>query len=224
MQKLIEQGDMGGHKLGQIVNWPGIVTAIKVLVCRQKSLLIPHLTVMNINEIDFDWLKANGIKGVVFDKDNCLTEPYSDELHDCIGPGFANCKRTFGESVLVYSNFAGSANDTDHKAAISLEKTLGVDVLRHSSKKPGGFDSVEHAFHGCSPDELMMVGDRHFTDIVFGNINGMLTVHTFPFTSTGENFAVKLARGFETRLVSQWTADGVKAPPHRIAELMSNTK
>lgn len=39
-----------------------------------------------------------------------------------------------------------------------------------------------------------MVGDRYLTDIVFGNCNGMLTVRTTPFTSSGEPATVRMVR------------------------------
>ena len=37
------------------------------------------------------------------------------------------------------------------------------------------------------PAELCMVGDRLLTDIVFGNLYGMLTVHTLPLCTGQDN-------------------------------------
>lgn len=47
----------------------------------------------------------------------------------------------------------------------------------------------------CKAEQLVMVGDRFLTDVVFGNRNGMLTVRPAPFTSKGEPKAVLLVRG-----------------------------
>lgn len=57
-----------------------------------------------------------------------------------------------------------------------MESALGIAVLRHKDKKPaGGPEDLESHF-GCSVSELVMVGDRYLTDVVFGNRLGMLTV------------------------------------------------
>ena len=52
------------------------------------------------------------------------------------------------------------------------------------------------AAHGCRcpPTELVMVGDRYLTDVVFGNRLGMLTIRTAPLTFRGEPRAVLLVR------------------------------
>jgi hypothetical protein len=47
----------------------------------------------------------------------------------------------------------------------------------------------------CKAEQLIMVGDRYLTDIVFGNRNGMFTIRPTPFTGRGEPQAVRLVRG-----------------------------
>ncbi len=60
-------------------------------------------------------------------------------------------------------------------------------------QKPLGMDSVlEHFGGGVKAQELAMVGDRYFTDILFGNLHGMLTIHTGLLTSHGDVPIVKL--------------------------------
>lgn len=57
-------------------------------------------------------LKKAGVKGIVFDKDNCLTAPYADVLHPSLLANWASCKSEFGtDRILIYSNWAGSADD-----------------------------------------------------------------------------------------------------------------
>jgi phosphatidylglycerophosphatase GEP4 len=45
---------------------------------------------------------------------------------------------------------------------------------------------------GCKPSEIVVLGDRYFTDIMFGNLHGSLTIYTDPLTSEGENVAVRV--------------------------------
>ena len=46
----------------------------------------------------------------------------------------------------------------------------------------------------CKSDELVMVGDRYMTDVVFGNRLGMLTIRPAPLTWDGEPSTVKMVR------------------------------
>lgn len=45
---------------------------------------------------------------------------------------------------------------------------------------------VDNVLHRCTAQELVMVGDRCFTDVVFGNRHGMLTICPEPITLDGE--------------------------------------
>jgi phosphatidylglycerophosphatase GEP4 len=67
--------------------------------------------------------------------------------------------------------------DKDFSKAKAVEAAVGVPVLRHSQKKPsGGCDEILERFN-CEAHEVIAVGDRLLSDIVFGNLNRMLTVH-----------------------------------------------
>lgn len=57
-----------------------------------------------------------------------------------------------------------------------MEAALGVPVLRHSSKKPSGGTAELQERFSCEAHEIVCVGDRGLTDIVFGNRNGLLTI------------------------------------------------
>jgi phosphatidylglycerophosphatase GEP4 len=46
----------------------------------------------------------------------------------------------------------------------------------------------------CSSSKLIMVGDRYLTDMVYGNLHGMLTIHSKPLTLQGEHKTVQWVR------------------------------
>lgn len=71
-----------------------------------------------------------------FDKDNCLTLPYGDEIEPSLKTAFEECKVEFGQSrMAVLSNSAGSSDDIPvFTAASKLEAALGIPVIRHGGK------------------------------------------------------------------------------------------
>ena len=98
--------------------------------------------------------------------------------------------------MALLSNSAGLAQyDPDGEEAAALEAALGVAVIRHASKKPGGAPGALAAHFGIPPSSvpsLVMVGDRYLTDVVYGNRLGLLTVRPAPVTAEGEPRAVRL--------------------------------
>ena len=145
---------------------------------------------MSHKEINYEALRDNaGIKAVVFDKDNTLTAPYETVVHPLAKFGLENALAVFGSSnVAILSNSAGTKDDPGYKDAMEIERDMGVAVIRHDEKKPGGLKEVmEHFDNVQDASEICMVGDRLLTDIVFGNLYGMLTVHCLPLCSGNEN-------------------------------------
>ena len=71
-----------GVAMVQSINWPAIRLVPRVLF-RQPALALPHMEVSSVADLDFRCLRAAGCAGVIFDKDNTLTDPYGTR---CIRP------------------------------------------------------------------------------------------------------------------------------------------
>jgi phosphatidylglycerophosphatase GEP4 len=99
--------------------------------------------------------------------------------------------QVFGSKVAIFSNTAGSVDDIGHRKAIEIEKYFGISVIRHKEKKPGGVNDVLNFFK-CDKEQIAVIGDRYLTDILFGNMHGMLTIHTSPLTKDGESVTVAI--------------------------------
>jgi len=200
----------------QSFNLAAIRTTVRVLL-REPTLALPHAHVRDISELDFAQLHASGCRGVIFDKDNTLTAPYKNEVYPRLAGALRSCVDTFGaERVAVLSNSAGTPDDPGGVAADALEAALGVHVLRRRHKKPRGFESVREHFK-CDGTALLMVGDRYLTDVVFGNLHGMCTVHTEQLTTAGDNRVAAVVRRVEDWLVARYRRRGLRAPPHPLA-------
>ncbi|KAF5777594.1 putative phosphatidylglycerophosphatase [Helianthus annuus] len=196
--------------VGQRINVEGLMFSVSVIT-RNKHWVIPHVSVPDVRYIDWAALKRKGFEGVVFDKDNTLTVPYSLALWGPIAPSVESCKAVFGNNIAVFSNSAGLQEyDPDGRKARALEFVIGIRVIRHKVKKPAGSaEEIERHF-GCDCSKLIMVGDRPFTDIVYGNRNGFLTILTAPLSLAEEPFTVKQVRKIELALVNRWLKKGLK--------------
>ena len=97
--------------LGQRINVEGIVSSVSVFL-KDQHLALPHVVVPDIRYIDWGELQARGFKGVVFDKDNTITVPYSLTLWGPLGPSIERCKSVFGNDIAVFSNSAGNFAQT----------------------------------------------------------------------------------------------------------------
>ncbi|GFP87883.1 probable phosphatidylglycerophosphatase mitochondrial [Phtheirospermum japonicum] len=202
--------------LGQRINLEGIACSVGIL-SKDKQLAIPHVSVPDIRRIDWAELKKRGFEGVVFDKDNTITAPYSLSLWPPLTSSVEQCKSLFGTNVAVFSNSAGLYEyDPDGRKAGALEDAIGIKVIRHGVKKPAGAAEEIESHFGCKSSRLIMVGDRPFTDIVYGNRNGFFTILTEPLSLAEEPLIVRQVRLLEVAIVKQWSKKGLMPLTHEL--------
>ena len=97
--------------MGQRINFEGIASSTMVVV-KDHHLALPHVAVPDIRYIDWAELHRKGFRGVVFDKDNTITVPYSLTLWGPLGSSLERCKSVFGPDIAVFSNSAGNLGMT----------------------------------------------------------------------------------------------------------------
>ncbi|KAE8669546.1 putative Brassinosteroid-regulated protein BRU1 precursor [Hibiscus syriacus] len=151
--------------VGQRINVEGIVFSVLVFF-NDRHLSLPHVAMRDIRYIDWSELHRRGFKGVVFDKDNTITFPYSLTLWPPLRPSIDKCEDAFGTDIAVFSNSA-------------------------EVKKPAGTAEEIEKHFGYKSSQLIMAGDRPFTDDVYGNRNGFFTILTEPFSVVEEPFIVR---------------------------------
>ncbi|CAI2380091.1 unnamed protein product [Moneuplotes crassus] len=166
-------------RLGQYFNFEGLKFTLSGLF--HPSLYRPHYQISTISEINFYKLRKNGIKYIVFDKDNTLTLPYEKKFHPAILPCI---------TALVDPASAGADSPSPYPYGINKPRCI-EDIRRTFSKNNDGIRD----------DEICVIGDRIFIDVIMGNSGGFLTIHTQPFTTEGENFLVRGSRKIEDLVV-----------------------
>jgi len=132
----------------------------------------PDIICRSITDIPLDELKERGIRGLLFDLDNTITEWQKDEvternkqwLHDLREQGFSIC--------IVSNNHAPRVK--------RVAEQLGLPCL-HSAAKPRRKSYWQAAaLLKLAPQQLAMVGDQLLTDVLGGNIYGVKTVLAKP--------------------------------------------
>ncbi|KIJ15571.1 hypothetical protein PAXINDRAFT_29563, partial [Paxillus involutus ATCC 200175] len=156
------------------LNIPGLLVPFQLLW--NPRVVLPHVILTDIRQLDFLALRKAGYRGAVFDKDNCLTVPHQDLLVPELQATWKECREVFGESnVLIVSNSVGTKHDPGEIQAESVSHYLSVPVLRHNSPKPAYscINAIRAYFSTLrvpiKDEELVVVGDRVFTDVVMAN-------------------------------------------------------
>lgn len=157
--------------------------------------LYPTSRVQSVFEIDVAGLKAQGIKGMIFDIDNTLV-PYdiSDPTDELIA--FFEKLKEEGMHICLASN-----NTQDR--VIKFNEKLKVFAI-HKAKKPSRralYKAMEKM--GLDKSEVVMIGDQVFTDVYAGNRAGVMTLLVTPVSEKDE-WITKIKRGIERKVITHY--------------------
>lgn len=184
-------------------NLSATLNVIKLLW--NPKLCLPQSVISNFNQLPIP-IHPN-IKLIVLDKDNCFAYPYDNKVWPEYEEIWQKLKASYPNGkLLIVSNSAGTDDDINHKDAQLLEQITGVPVLRHSTKKPGCKDEILKYCREKNvtnrPDEIAVVGDRLFTDILMANLMGSYSIWIRDGVKISSNPIVKLERSLYTYLTS----------------------
>ena len=196
-----------------------LIATARTLI-RRPGLLVPHVAVRNVDDLNYDALRAAGVASIIFDKDNTLTAPYVDTAHIDVSDAITRAKDAFGaDNCIVLSNSAGSGDDApEYAAAKACEAALGLRVARHpEAQKPQCLEGVVASLSVKDANSVAVVGDRLSTDILAANELGALSVHTRPLDTRGDNPVAAFSRFLENRLLLPLLRRLGAAPPRHPA-------
>lgn len=156
------------------------------------SVFKPDAYLTRIEKVDLRKLWDGGIRCLLLDMDNTIRPrdthvvPQSvlDWLDEARSMGFGMC--------VVSNNWHGNVLDESAR--------LGLDVV-HKSMKPLPFAfSKARRRCGYGKRETAMIGDELFTDILGGNLAGLMTILVVPQSDADIRFTTRLRR-LEERLL-----------------------
>ena len=135
-------------------------------------ILYPNLYLKNIKEIKYEMLNQNGIKGLILDVDNTLLDYYKNMLE-----GLEEwCENMKKKSI----KFCIASNSNNRNKVDSISKKLGIPYI-FFAKKPfkGGLNRAAKLM-GLENEEVAVVGDQIFTDVLGANRCKMFSILVDP--------------------------------------------
>lgn len=164
------------------------------------NLLCPHLILNSLHDLEHYKLRQLGIKGIIFDLDNTIipwdSQQMSPEiiklLEDLITEGFQIC--------LLSNNM--------DKRVKSIAAIFGIPFISRAYKPAkSGFRHAVAAMD-LPLNQVAVVGDQLFTDILGGNRIGLVTIWVRPLCAQ-EFIGTKITRSFEKLAVRILKAKGL---------------
>ncbi len=172
------------------------------------NLLRPRMFVDRVEDVDCASLIGEGIKLVVLDLDNTLLPWKSSEVPDAV-------KKWVEEAKAMGLKFVILSNTHYPRRLRKIADGMGIPCIAHALKPfRAGFRRAAR-LAGCKPQESAVVGDQLFTDILGGNIAGMMTILVKPVDSrefVGTKVSKEIKKLVLPRLLER-TNQGTKPGP-----------
>lgn len=165
------------------------------LVERMAALLAPDRVVDRVTHILPGRLQEDGIRGLVVDLDNTLTEWQSEIIPDDVARWLEDLKGG-GISVCIASNTHNRRRLERVATRLAVPYVQGLPKPRRRCFNR----ACEHL--GLPPDSVAVAGDQLFTDVLGGKRSGMHTIMVRPIHHR-EFVGTKVSRVFE-RILLWW--------------------
>ena len=133
---------------------------------------IPKIYKKSILDIDYNELKKNNIKCIMFDLDNTLLEVKKNIPKKEICYLIKKLKKDF--KIVIISN------NTSKKRLSKVADELGVDYIKFALKPSGKAFRKVQKLYNYQKNEMCIIGDQLITDIKGGNKYEVLTILVDP--------------------------------------------
>ena len=155
----------------------------------------PNIYLNNLKEITLELLNENNIKGLILDVDNTLID-YDKNLLDGAKQWCDNLKQNKIKICIL-------SNTNKLKKVEKVAKILDLEYI-YFAHKPNkkGFLKAQNLL-GLKVEEIAIVGDQIFTDVLGGNKVGMFTILTKPIDER-DIIITKVKRPFEKVIINSY--------------------
>ncbi|MDR3591617.1 MAG: YqeG family HAD IIIA-type phosphatase [Negativicutes bacterium] len=162
-------------------------------------LFCPDMMVESLQDINFDELKEEGVRGIIFDLDNTIIPWDSSDLCPTVALMLSEILAKGLKVSIVSNNW--------HKRVKEIALQLGLPFVSRAYKPAKtGFRRALAAME-LEAGETVVIGDQLFTDVLGGNRLGLRTIWVKPLTAQ-EFIGTKIHRRFEKLAVRILRAKG----------------
>ncbi len=171
-----------------------------ITILKDFSLLNPNVIVTNVSYIDYKALSSLGVRYLVFDKDNTLSETYAFKYYK---PGIQKAVYE-AKTVFGMKNIAILSNSIKKEEFHWIFEQEPVSLIGANSKKPFNFTEIQRHFNNAKAEEIAVIGDRLMTDTLLANLNGGISIYVKPLETTHEKINIKLMRRCEDSILKRF--------------------
>jgi HAD superfamily phosphatase (TIGR01668 family) len=158
------------------------------------DLFCPGIFCESIYQIDLDYLKEKGIKGLIVDFDNTLVERGSRSAPETLHNWLEKVdKQGFGICIV--------SNNLKRKIG-RVTQSLDIPLVASAGKPRGKAFYEGMKVLKTTSSQTAVIGDQLFTDVFGGNRLGLLTILVSPVGSQ-EMFHTKLLRYLERLIIKR---------------------
>ena len=157
--------------------------------------LKPTYIVERVTDINLEDLKADNIKGLIFDLDNTLMHPKTSYLPEDIEKWLGSVKCDFKIAILSnnpYTHYVKEAGErvgcVAYERAAKPRRKAAIRALKDLDLLPG---------------EVVIIGDRPLTDIWVGQRLGMVTILVDPLLKHEEVWIIRYLRKLERIFIAK---------------------
>lgn len=163
------------------------------------KLLIPDAILESVFTINLDELKKRNIKGLLIDIDNTLVPWGQPQIEEAFVHWIQHAKEQGFKVCLV-------SNAREHRTR-KFAKLLDIPAVGQALKPLSRAFRRGMKLISLSPDEVAVIGDQIFTDVLGGNRLGLYTILINPLSTT-ELGATKIMRNLERRALKKMVERG----------------
>ena len=159
------------------------------------NILYPKIYIKKVEDITIQMLIKNKIKLIILDVDNTLID-YSKKLSESI---IQWAKEMKGQGIKLYI----LSNTNDKEKVKNIANKLDIPYKSFAMKPfKIGFKKIQKETK-INSENIAVVGDQIFTDIIGGNRSKMFTILTKPI-DTRDIWLTRLKRPFEKPVLKRY--------------------
>ena len=164
--------------------------------------IYPNLYLKKVEDITIEQLLKNKIKALILDVDNTLIDINKNLSEDIV----FWAKQMKGQGIKLYI----LSNTNDKKKVETIAQKLDIPY-KHFALKPlkKGFKFIQKELK-INPENIGVVGDQIFTDVLGGNRNTMFTILVEPINNQKDYWYTAWKRPIENKIKNKIKANEEK--------------